>query len=42
MDLTVWQHDIFRFNGMPYIPNEIKIFKKFSELENNDWRNKNE
>ena len=40
LDLTVWQHDIYRFNGMPYIPSEIKIFKKFAELADKDWRNK--
>lgn len=42
LDLTVWQHDIFRFNGMPYIPSEIKTFKLFSSLADEDWRRKNE
>ena len=36
LDLTKWQHDIYRFNGMPYIPEEIEIFKKYSALADAD------
>jgi hypothetical protein len=32
LDVTKWQHDIFRANGKPYDPEEIKIFKYYSEL----------
>jgi hypothetical protein len=32
LDVTKWQHDIFRANGKPYDPKEIKIFKYYSEL----------
>jgi len=31
-DLTKWQHDIYRFNGMPYIAKEIAIIKQFNKL----------
>ena len=27
VDLTKWQHDIYRFNGLPYDKKEIEIFK---------------
>lgn len=29
LDLVKWQHDFYRFNGLPYIPEEIEIIKKF-------------
>ena len=32
LDLRVWQHDLFRFNGQPYDPNEIKVIRRFCEL----------
>ena len=32
LDLTKWQHDLYRFNGLPYDPKEIKIIKRFSAL----------
>ena len=32
LDLTKWQHDIYRFNGLPYIPREIEVFRRFAEL----------
>ena len=32
LDLTKWQHDLYRFNGLPYDPKEIRLIKKFCEL----------
>ena len=32
LDLTKWQHDLYRFNGYPYDPNEIKLIKRFTAL----------
>ena len=32
LDLTKWQHDLYRFNGFPYDPKEIKLIKKFCDL----------
>ncbi len=32
LDLKGWQHDLFRFNGLPYDPNEIKVIKRFCAL----------
>ena len=29
LDLTKWQHDLYRFNGYPYDPKEIEIIKRF-------------
>ena len=31
-DLTKFQHDLYRFNGRPYIAKEIQIIQKFSRL----------
>lgn len=31
-DLTKWQHDLYRFNGLPYDPNEINLIKRFCAL----------
>ena len=31
-DLTKWQHDLYRFNGYPYDPREIKLIKRFCDL----------
>ncbi|MGN1345583.1 MAG: beta-galactosidase [Eubacteriales bacterium] len=39
LDLTKWQHDLYRFNGYPYDPNEIEIIKRFCTLaERRDGR----
>ena len=41
LDLTKWQHDIYRFNGLPYDVKEINTIKRFcvlaaaKEAENN-------
>ena len=35
LDLTKWQHDLYRFNGLPYIPREIKVFREFAALADN-------
>lgn len=32
LDLTKWQHDIYRFNGLPYDVKEIKTIKRFCSL----------
>lgn len=32
LDFTKYQHDLYRFNGCPYIAREIEIIKKFSAL----------
>lgn len=32
LDLTKWQHDIYRFNGLPYVPQEIEVFRRFAKL----------
>ena len=32
LDLRGWQHDLFRFNGLPYDPNEISIIRHFCAL----------
>ena len=31
-DLTKWQHDLYRFNGLPYIAREIAIIRDFASL----------
>ena len=36
-DLTLWQHDIFRFNGLAYIPKEIRIFNRFADVAKKDF-----
>ena len=30
LDLTKWQHDLFRINGKPYDEEEIEVIKYFS------------
>lgn len=40
LDLTKWQHDIYRFNGLPYIPREIEVFRRFAELADKRENNK--
>ena len=32
LDLTGWQHDLFRFNGQPYDPGEISVIRRFCAL----------
>lgn len=32
LDLTKWQHDLYRFNGLPYIPDEIRTIKRFARI----------
>lgn len=32
LDLTLWQHDLYRFNGLPYIPAETKLIRRFCDL----------
>ena len=32
LDLTKWQHDLYRFNGYPYDPNETKLIRRFCDL----------
>lgn len=32
LDTTKWMHDLYRFNGYPYIPKEIELIKRFSKL----------
>ena len=31
LDLTKWQHDLYRFNGLPYDMNEVRCIKRFCE-----------
>ena len=41
LDLTKWQHDLFRLNQMPYDPKEIEVIKKYSRLADEtqeEWR----
>ena len=32
LDLTKWQHDLFRLNDMPYDPYEIEVIKKYCRM----------
>ena len=32
LDLTRWQHDLYRFNGLPYDVKEIEVIKRFCRL----------
>lgn len=32
LDLTKWQHDLYRFNGLPYDVNEIKTIRRFCSM----------
>ena len=34
LDLTKWQHELFRINLRPYDPAEIEVFKKFTAAAN--------
>lgn len=42
LDLTKWQHDLYRFNGLPYDVKEIKTIKRFCALAAAKESNKNE
>ena len=33
IDITKWQHDLYRFNGLPYDRNEIALMKRFAALD---------
>ncbi len=33
LDITKWQHDLYRFNGLPYDKNEIALMKRFADLD---------
>ncbi|MBQ4337707.1 MAG: hypothetical protein IJC34_11005, partial [Lentisphaeria bacterium] len=37
IDVTKWQHDLFRPSLHPYDPKEIRIIKEFSALADADW-----
>ena len=39
-DITRWQHDLYRFNGLPYIPDEIEVMKHFAELADKRYAEK--
>jgi hypothetical protein len=41
-DLTLWQHDIFRFNGLAYIPKEIRTFNRFGNIAKKEFEKKQE
>lgn len=32
LDLTKWQHDLYRFNGLPYDKKEIEIIRRFCQM----------
>lgn len=40
IDITKMQHDIYRFNGFPYDPKEIKIIKDFCALADKKFAEK--
>ena len=33
LDVTKWQHDLYRFNGLPYDKREIALMKRFAALD---------
>ena len=39
-DFTKWQHDLYRFNGLPYIAKEVKIIKQFAALADKEFESK--
>ena len=41
LDFTRYQHDLYRFNGCPYIAREIEIIKKFSALADERFEKRN-
>jgi hypothetical protein len=42
LDITKWQHDLYRFNGYPYDEAEIATIKRFSRLADERFRRKSE
>lgn len=32
LDMSKWQHDLYRFNWLPYDPKEIKTIKRFTKM----------
>ncbi len=40
LDVTKWQHDLYRFNGTPYIPKEIQLFQEFSAYADKQFADK--
>lgn len=42
IDLTKWQHDLYRFNGLPYIPKEIEIIRHYSSLADKAYEQRTE
>lgn len=38
-DFTKFQHDLYRFNGLPYIAKEVQIIKEFSRLADQRFKN---
>lgn len=39
-DFTLLQHDLYRFNGLPYIAKEVQIIKEFSQLADDKFYGK--
>ena len=37
LQLHLWQHDLYRFNGLPYIASEIAVIQKFAALADARW-----
>lgn len=42
LDFTKYQHDLYRFNGKPYIAKEVRIIKDFSALADKKFEKKKE
>lgn len=40
--LHLWQHDLYRFNGLPYIASEIALIQKFAALADKRWEEQNQ
>ncbi len=38
LQLHLWQHDLYRFNGLPYIASEIALIQKFAALADKRWK----
>lgn len=39
-DFTLLQHDLYRFNGLPYIAKEVQIIKEFAQLADDKFYRK--
>ncbi len=37
LKLHMWQHDLFRFNGLPYIAKEVALIKQFADRADKKW-----